>query len=404
MSLLSLYIPEQWDGADSTTPWQWLHDSGARGQSDDGQALPLAREVRLVLPAPAVISTVVALPRRGRWQDALPFALEDRVLSDVEQLHVAAGPEVQPGQTPVAAVAQPWLSAALQRARALGAAPTSAYSEAMLAQPRPGEWLLLVGSTEAVLVLPGQHTVALDSRPDQSPPAMLTLLLERTPAAERPAALRVRLRPDVPEPPALQYWSEVLGLPLLRGTPWQHDMPQSAGAAINLLQGRFAAVRGTGAGVTLALLRGPALQLLLASLVTWLLGTLIQTELWAREARSLRAQEEAALRRAFPETRTILDVPLQMQRGLDALRAQASGGGDLAQPLARIAAVADGLPARVQHLDLHDGSLRVDWRCPDEACANTLRMRLGESARGMELLTGTTDVTLVSARIAEHKP
>ncbi len=404
MSLLSLYIPDHWDGDASALPWTWYHDDGTFGSIGDGRALPGAREVRLVLPSEQVVQTVLDLPRRGRWQEALPYALEDRLLSDADSMHIAAGPMDGAGQTAVAAVERAWLERALHHAAQLGLQVQSAYSEAMLAHVPAEEWVLLMGAGLTLLALPGQRVQVLDQRPDGGPPRMLTRLLEQCAPEQRPARLRVRTRPGFGRPDDMDYWSETLEVPLVQGEAWAYDRPTQVLDGINLLQGRFTPQRRSGTASPWHPFR-PALWLLLTSALIWLAAISVQDWLWSREAHALEQRGEAALRRAFPQTRTILDVPLQMQRGLDALRARANGGGagELPGLLARTSGVLEGSTAHLRKLDFQEGLLRLTWHCPDEVCASALRARLAEPARQITLdVSG--DPLDIAAQLREVKP
>ena len=73
------------------------------------------RAVIVLVPATTVLTTTVDIPIRGgsRLQTALPFALEEHLADDVENLHFASGTRRDSGLLPVAVVAhtymQDWL-------------------------------------------------------------------------------------------------------------------------------------------------------------------------------------------------------------------------------------------------------------------------------------------------------
>jgi general secretion pathway protein L len=379
MSVLSLYVPELWNLNHAELPWRWCDDSGQQGSTGDGRALPAAREVRVMVPATLALHTVIDLPRRGRWLEGLPYALEDRLLGDPESLHVAAGAALRDGRTPVVAIDREWLQAILLRAAALGVRPQGAYSEAVLAEVGEDEWLVLEAADGSLLLQPDGAVVPLDQTGDGSPPQLLAALLARTVPASRPARLRVcgRDRNSLSAERSAG-WSALLALPVIQGAPWRERPPQRLpGTPVNLLQGRFAPVASTGLAERLGAWT-PVAALLGACLAVWLLLIMVQTWQWHTEARQLGQRSEAALRQAFPETRTVLDPARQLQQGVEALRARVAGGGPRALPalLARVTGASDGLPTHLQHLQFSTGVLQLDWECPDDACAETLRRRL----------------------------
>ena len=75
------------------------------------------RAVIVLVPATTVLSTTADIPLRGgsRLLAALPFALEENVADDVENLHFAAGERQESGLLPVAVVAHEHMRDWLQR-------------------------------------------------------------------------------------------------------------------------------------------------------------------------------------------------------------------------------------------------------------------------------------------------
>lgn len=408
MSLLSFYIPEHWENASGGLPWRWRHDSGLSGETTDGRNLPEARDIRLILPGTQVLHTELDLPRRGRWQEALAFALEDQVLAEPEALHVAAGAAMADGRTPVAAIDRVWLAAVLARLQSFGLQAQSAYAESELAIASDDEWTLLISPHSALLISTGNPAVALDDPPaDGGPPLLLQALLERRPEQARPQRLRVRLGPDAVTPGRFDAWSTLLGVPVVMGKPWDPDAAlEPVPASINLLQGQFAPPRRSNLLPDGLRLGHPALLLLCGSLLVWFAASTLQTLLWTREAHALQARSEAALRRAFPETRVVLDVPLQMRRGLDALQASVGGGGpnELPALLNQIGSVSDNLPATLKQLSFNEGLLKLEWACPDAACAATLRQRLSDPARHAEAVDTVGEPLHVKVQIRTARP
>ena len=86
---------------------------------------------QLILPVEAATCCAVQLPStRKRWlQQALPFAVEEALAEDVEQMHLALGPVLEDGKHRVIAVQRNWLKAWLE---ALGGAPEAIWVDADL--------------------------------------------------------------------------------------------------------------------------------------------------------------------------------------------------------------------------------------------------------------------------------
>lgn len=75
------------------------------------------RSVIVLVPATTVLTTTVAIPIKGgsRLRAALPFALEEQLADDIDNLHFAAGTRRDNGQVPVAVVAHERMSEWLEQ-------------------------------------------------------------------------------------------------------------------------------------------------------------------------------------------------------------------------------------------------------------------------------------------------
>ena len=87
----------------------------ASGPLQDAARLARDRDVIVLVPAAETATFTVDLPARGaRLRAALPFALEEHVADEVENLHFAAGNRLSSGKLPVVTVAhermQDWLT------------------------------------------------------------------------------------------------------------------------------------------------------------------------------------------------------------------------------------------------------------------------------------------------------
>lgn len=102
--------------------WIAVDSTGARlgepviGTLQEAAAEVAERNVIVLVPSAEVLTTSVDVPVKGaRLQAALPFALEEHVAEDIEDLHFAAGTKRASGRTPVSVVShqrmEEWLSA-----------------------------------------------------------------------------------------------------------------------------------------------------------------------------------------------------------------------------------------------------------------------------------------------------
>jgi len=102
--------------------WIAVDSSGARrsqpaiGTLQEAAAEIGEREVIVLVPSAEVLTTSVDIPVKGaKLLAALPFALEEYLAEDIEDLHFAAGTKRSSGRTPVSVVAhermEEWISA-----------------------------------------------------------------------------------------------------------------------------------------------------------------------------------------------------------------------------------------------------------------------------------------------------
>lgn len=336
--------------------WHWYATGTDAAAGSGAGPLPGAvaaaagRRVVLLVPGEDVLLTGVQIPLRSRARaaSAAPWALEDRVVADVETLHLALGSAGDDGEWPVAVIARATIERYLAACAEAGLVPQRAVPEPLaLARPEPGGW--------TVLEQPGRLVCRTgETSGFACPPALL-------PAIARPL--------DTPNGIALSRfgdataeWPDPLDARIERADPVAHPLqPLASGIehpAIDLLQGPYS--RRERMGRVWRRWRAPAalaavLLVLLAA--DWLLGY----RALGQRQQALQAATEQVLRAAVPDVGRIVNPRVQLKNRLDALRG--SGGGDEAGLLALLgragpvlvqfeAITLTGLDWRNQTLDL----------------------------------------------------
>src|SRR6187401_677099 len=114
-------------------------------------AMATGRRVAVTLPATEVLATESDSPAKGaaKLAQVVPYALEERVADEIEQLHFAIGDrDSTSGRVPVVVVERERLDARLAELRAAGLNPQAIYSAASLLPAMPGQMIgLLEGDT-----------------------------------------------------------------------------------------------------------------------------------------------------------------------------------------------------------------------------------------------------------------
>ncbi len=286
-------------------------------------AAGMARDRRVValVPAEQLMLTEVSVPglRGPRLRQAIPFALEDRLATDVDEVHCAIGATTSDGVHQVAVVEHRSMAAWLDAFREAGLSVAALVPDC-LALPWSGDGEVTVAITEdRVLLRDGEARGFSCERALLEP--MLAGRVDAVPAT------RVGTVNDAPVPPVLSA-TPVTAL---------HDgllawlAPQAASPSLDLLQGRYASKQRRAAA--LGRWRLPA-----ALAAAWLL---VVVGTWLLEYRAVAAEHDrlqAEISEIFSSVITdepMVDPRRQIERRL-------GGGTGDTEWLRLLAAVADG--------------------------------------------------------------
>lgn len=401
-NVLELFLPHGWP--ESAAPIHWTTRTST--QIDHGLAADLAElpagprwNTLLVWTPPAdTVVTRIRLPTRNarKIAQALPYALEDQLLGDPTQLHFAYQRE-HDDMLAVAVTArerlQQWLQA-LQDARL----QPSRLCPATLSLPLDVDDWALAFVDDWIWVRSGPYAgFVCPATTDTVPPLLTAALQEAGGSASVPARITVF---NAPPTLAADAWAAALQLEvtLARESLW--DARISTVPPLNLLQGEFAPTRG---------LRNRLRPLLPAAVITavWLMGTLgLSFWEWWQLERQHRAQQGAMMalfRQTFPDVKVVLDPALQMERSLDALRAQTgSAGHDDFLPL--LASVAPTLQANTQAslrtLKYADSKVTLELRLPDFEALENIKNTVNATRKiRAEVLAANTQGSGVEGRL-----
>jgi general secretion pathway protein L len=307
-------------------------DGGPRLQAGRGAPglLPKAQSVVAVIPPNGVAWHRVTLPKAppAKLRAALAGVLEDVLLEDDSELHLALAPHAKAGDSVwVAALSKPWLKAQLEALEADGmtvdrVVPAWAPDDAPAGHFFRGEQLP-DGSD------PGTQLAWRDSQGPLCLPA----------ASDATRTFLARLGSDLP----VRWTSE----------------PECAADAVRLAGGNVAALSNTefqfaasrsewnlrqfelipqrrGSRAAKELLQqlwsSPTWRPARFGVAVLLLLNLVGANVWAWQQRQAVTKQKAAmtalLQTTFPQVRAIVDAPAQMQKEIDLLRASAGKPGE----------------------------------------------------------------------------
>ena len=214
---LDLVLPRGWPDSGSPVFWRWRRrgDKPQSGQAADLRQVPEpARGARAYVWTPAgdTVLTTATLPTRSarKIAQALPFALEDRLLGDPETLHFAYRPESD-GSLSVAVTAHQRLRHWTDALAQAGIKPETLCPATLLVPWALDCWSLAFGVDE-VLVRTGSASGFVAPLSQVTPPPLLTATLQEAARAQKTPEYLVVFNAPANFP--ADAWSAQLQVPL----------------------------------------------------------------------------------------------------------------------------------------------------------------------------------------------
>ncbi|HEY9033625.1 MAG TPA: type II secretion system protein GspL [Pseudomonadales bacterium] len=315
--------------------YQWFETSGQavhstlhQGALDELAAFYQQHQAAVrhwILLLPALDVALCSIPfsekERRHIRKAIPFLLEDELLSEADDIHFVHG-KLAATHVDVAAVDQLQLQARLAPLHSAGIQPDYCIAESCLLPAAEAGWQLFYIDDSYLVCRPDALPVAYESAHLALGMELLTGAYAELPALIRLAAMDEQALQLAASrvPQALQHLlqTEVLDLPLL----WQQQFDRE-GAQWNFLQGRFA--RNSEWLAKIRPWRWPAAALLLALVLQASLTGLQGRELAAQHA-ALKQQMDSLFRQVVPQGQ-IVNHRLQLERLLQSLQQTGGGGG-----------------------------------------------------------------------------
>jgi general secretion pathway protein L len=383
---LELLLPRGWPETRGKIRWRLRRGPGVapHGEVTELNQIPGVGAMTRVLvwtPPSDSLLTRVTLPTRSRAkiQQALPFALEDQLIGEPEQLHFAYR-ILEGNNLAVAVTARERMQAWLSQLTDAGLRPTG-FCPAILALPLDaGSWSIVFHEND-IWVRTGMASGFTCAASASTPPAMLELALrEAQEKQDAPVGLTL-IHPRAGLDQAA--WTAQLKLPLNIQKQDFWAGYHEALPPLNLLQGGFAPSHQMQEML-------PGLRPAAIMLAIWLVGSLgFNTWEWWQlnsEHKNLKQEMTKVFRQAFPDAQVVVDPALQMQRLLDELRGKSgkSGQGDALPLLGKLAPVMQAHPQiKLRGIQYDEARLTVDLSLPDFQAMEALKNAL--IARGMQV-------------------
>ena len=373
--------------------WSWLHlDSTgeARGVITTGSLADAAAEaeglrVLVLMPATDCLLTSVRVPGRNRKKllQAAPYALEEQLSEDVEQLHFAIGVELDDGSWQVAVINKQRMETLMATLAEAGLDVQQVIPE-QLAVPLSAEGDSVLIDHDMAIVRNSMYSGYAVDRDNLG----IVLAAGQPEETETPAVLQLYVEQDA-SPDLADYPAET------RIEHYARD-PLSILAqgldikAINLLQGAFGQ---TGEW-------GRILRPWRATAALLLAGVLISNAVMAvdyyrlgKESDQLKTQIEATFRKAFPEIKRLVNPRAQMQQKLDQLQNRQGTGNRFLDLIGQAGVVLkDTQGVEVTGANYRGGRLDLDLMVTSLQLLDQLKQALAKGNRlSVEIQSATTE-------------
>ncbi|MFQ5546861.1 MAG: type II secretion system protein GspL [Woeseia sp.] len=388
--------------ADELAHWIAVDATGARRSTPVTGPLSAAaaevqdRTVIVLVPGAEVLTTCVDIPVRGgaKLQAALPYALEEQLAEDIDELHFASGARRSSGNIPVAIVGRERLAGWIEWLTEAGIQPSSMIPENYGLARIPGTISLLVAEgqvmindgadTELIMqgVSPGDALAAIgaldDSAAGEDPEQGESAL----PAM--PRHVLVYCEPEDEERHqhdwlAIRHEMESVDVNLLPdGVMPRLAVTVATGAGVDLLQGDFGA--NTEYSGLLNRWRYAAV-LLIAFGVVGIAAKATDYVLLKNEEAELKEQFEAEYRQLAPGGATVED-PARLVASLKSRAGTAGTAPLFLQSLEQLSrALHQNADARIEVISYRAGVVDIRLSAPDVSTLDRIQRVVGENGQ-----------------------
>ena len=335
----------------------------------------------------------------AKLQQLVPYALEEHLAEDIEDLHFAVGKRsAESNRVPVAVVTRALLDEWLSIVRGGGIEPDAVYADSELLPQNPGQAVALLEADTVSVRPPGGAPVTL-------PADALSEALEIARGGAEVSGTGGRgliLYTGAPEwhqhsaqVEAARPYFDGIRVQLLAGGPLALFAQQLPSAdAINLLQGAYAPVSSRGVGFK----AWRVAAILLAGLIgLHVAGKAAELQLLKRHERQVDASIRDTFRSSMHTEASASEARRLMERRVAGVRGAGEGLLPALQALVQARNTAPG--TNVQSLNFHGGALEMKLSAPDATSLDRLSQTLRSNGWQADLTGGNNTGSSYEGRI-----
>ncbi|HEU4780549.1 MAG TPA: type II secretion system protein GspL [Steroidobacteraceae bacterium] len=403
------------DGA--TPQWMVCNDDGqvvleaVTGELVQASAMSTGRRVVVILPASEALCTDSDAPAKGaaKLAQVVPYALEERVADEIENLHFAIGDrDSLTGRVPVVVVARALVDARLAELRAAGLNPQAIYPAAALLPAMPGQLIGLLEGDTLVLRTADAPPLVLPALSIADAFEMALATQSSMVAGLEPAMPGLLLYAGHDEWQAHQHSVDAfrdrftgVKVQLLPAGSLSVLAPSAAaGDAVNILQGAMAVA----SPLELGWRSWRIAAVLAASLLCLHLGArFFELNRLRKSEASLDASIQEAFRAAMPGQQNATNARRRVEQRLG----EVSGGGASGTLLPALSAIANARGAapnaKIEGITFRDGTLDLRINAPDAASLDAIGQQLRSSSWQADIMGGSASGDSYRGRLQVRK-
>ncbi|HZO21596.1 MAG TPA: type II secretion system protein GspL [Steroidobacteraceae bacterium] len=362
------------------------------------------RRICVLVPGSDVLLAEPDVPMKAgtKLQQIVPYALEEQLADDIDDLHFAFGKRIgESSRTPVAVVRRDLMNEWLQTLKESGIAPDTMYADSDLLPHNPGQAVALLEEGVVIVRPPSGSPVTL---PTEALGEALNIAQQATAELTAGGGRGLVLYTGAAEwhqhsaqVEALRERFDGIKIQLLTGGPltlFAQQLPVAS--PVNLLQGTYAPVTQNRVGWQAWRI---AAILLVCLVGLHIVGKTAELGLLKRHERALDSSIGETFRAAMPGEHSMLDARRRMEARLAAARSGGDSGGLLSalEALGQARSVAPG--AVVQALSFHQGALELKLSAPDATSLDKMSQALRGNGWDASLTSGNAVGSAYEGRI-----
>lgn len=365
--------------------WLTIDDDGLPKEPTQGSPEEMAeaagsRQITLLAPAADVLLIQPLLPTQNRQRllQAIPFALENQIASDIDQQHFTIGRQNEDSSVPVAIISKVRIKSWLNTLEAVGIQPHAIYPESLCLPYTEDEWTLLVDEKRALLRYGKYSALTLDfeniqstlarllAQADDSQPNRINLIssskqiedqLNQVPLTElTETPTRCSVEPDP--------------LPLMANncTPAEN---------LNLLHGPY---QQNKQGQIIWRSWYPTFAVALLLVMITLISGLHELNRLKKQHQALNQQIEQLFKKSLPKSKKMVNPKAQMSQKLQALQSDSGNNSSFLKLVSLTGrAVNNQASSRIEGLNFRQGELNVQLTIKDLQMLEQLKKALEKS-------------------------